>query len=153
METIGDSGLNCLDSEYKTPSRTLSVEDIIEKNNHNIMMIDIASSLNHAEFDEVKDCATTFEMWKKLKDIYGGDDNVKRAKVGILRGQFDQMKMREDEKIEKYVERIKASVSAIRSSGGNIEDKIVVSKVLKNLLPIYEIRVSYKKWDVIQIVI
>ena len=36
------------------------------------------------------------------------------------------MKMREDENIAKYVERIKASVSAIRALGGIIEDKIVV---------------------------
>ena len=33
-------------------------------------------------------------MWNKLKDIYGGDDNVKRAKAESLRGQFDQTKMR-----------------------------------------------------------
>ena len=37
-------------------------------------------------------------MWNKLKEIYGGDDNVRRAKAEILRGQFDQMKMREDER-------------------------------------------------------
>ena len=43
---------------------------------------------------------------------------MKIVKDKSLRGQFDQMKMREDENIEKYVERIKASVSAIRASGG-----------------------------------
>ena len=52
------------------------------------------------------------------------------------------MKMREDENIIKYVERIKASVSAIKASGEKIEDVIVVSKVLKTILPIYAIRVS-----------
>ena len=49
--------------------------------------------------------------------------------------------MREDEHIEKYVERIKASVSAIRESRGNIEDTTVASKVLRILLSIYAIRV------------
>ena len=105
------------------------------------MMIDIASTLNYVEFDEVKGCATTHDMWTKLKDIYGGDDNVKRVKVESLRGQFDQMKMRGDENVAKYVERIKASVSAIKASGGTNEDVIVVSKVLITLLPIYAIRV------------
>ena len=52
------------------------------------------------------------------------------------------MKMREDENITKYVERIKASISAIRASGGKIEDETNISKVLRTLLPIYEIRVS-----------
>ena len=82
------------------------------------MMIDIASSLNHIEFDEVKDCPTTFHMWKKVEEIFGGDDNVRRAKEKNLRGQFDQMKMREDENIVKYSERIKASVNAIKFLGG-----------------------------------
>ena len=81
-------------------------------------------------------------MWKKLKEIYGGDDNVRRAKAESLRGQFDQIKMRENENIAKYVERIKASVSAIKASGGKIEEEIVISKVLRTLLLIYAIRVS-----------
>ena len=52
------------------------------------------------------------------------------------------MRMREDENIAKYVERIKASVSAIRASGGKIEEETVISKVLRILLPIYVIIVS-----------
>ena len=62
-------------------------------------------------------------MWKNIAKIYGGDDNVRRAKA-------------------KYVERIKASVSAIKSSRGKIEDETVISKVLKILLLVYAIRVS-----------
>ena len=81
-------------------------------------------------------------MWIKLKEIYGGDDNVKRAKAKSLKGQFDQMKMREDENIAKYVEMIKASVSAIKASRGMIDDETIISKVLRTLLPIYAIRVS-----------
>ena len=87
------------------------------------------------------DFFVVIEIWKKSKEIYGGDDNVKRAKVESLRGQFDEMRMREDENIAKYVERIKESVSAIKDSRGKIEDEIVISKVLRTLLPIYAIRV------------
>ena len=49
--------------------------------------------------------------------------------------------MREDENIAKYVERIKESVHAIKASRGDIDDITIVSKVLRTLLPIYEIRV------------
>ena len=81
LATISDQSCKYLYTEYKTPTRTLSVEDIAEKKNHNIMMIDIASTLSYAKFDEVKDCKTAHEMWTKLKYIYGGDDNVRRAKA------------------------------------------------------------------------
>lgn len=36
------------------------------------------------------------------------------------------MKMREDENIEKYFERMKASVSEIKSYGGKFDDIIIV---------------------------
>ena len=107
LETIGDLGLNYLDTNYVSPTRTITVEEIIKKKNHNIMMIDIVSTLNYVEFDEVKDGGIAFEMWIKLKVIYGGDENARRAKVKSLRVHFDQMKMREDEKIAKYVKESK----------------------------------------------
>ena len=50
--------------------------------------------------------------------------------------------MREDENVAKYVERIKASVNAIRASRGEIKEETSVSKILRTFLPIYEIRVS-----------
>ena len=55
LATISDLGCKYLDTEYKTPIGTLSIEDIAEKKNHNIMMIDIAYALSYDEFDEVKE--------------------------------------------------------------------------------------------------
>ena len=88
LETTNDSGCNYMVTKYKTPTKTLLVEDIVEKKNDNIMMIDIPSTLNYVEFDEVKDYKIAYAMWNKLKDIYGGDDNVRRAKEKSLRGKF-----------------------------------------------------------------
>ena len=86
LASIGDTGLKYLDEKYVEPIGTLSVNDIDEKKTHNIMMIDIASALSYEKFDDIKDYKTTFEMWNKLKEIYGGDDNVRRAKPKSLRG-------------------------------------------------------------------
>ena len=49
-------------------------------------MIDIAYDLSYAEFDEVEDCKTAHEICTKFEDIYGGDDNVRRAKAESVRG-------------------------------------------------------------------
>ena len=86
LETINDSGMKYLNTQYKVLARIMIVEEIAKKKNHNIMMIDTASTLNYAKFYEVKGCAPTHEMWTKLKDLYGGDDNVKRDKTKSLRG-------------------------------------------------------------------
>ena len=88
LATINVSGCKYFVAEYKTLTGTLCVEDLAKKKSHNIMMIDIASALSYEEFDEVKDCKTAFAMWNKLKDIYGGDENVMRDKMESLRGHL-----------------------------------------------------------------
>ena len=62
LASIGDLGCKYLEEEYITPIGTLSVGDIVDKRNHNTMMIDIASTLSYEEFDEIKDYKTAFEM-------------------------------------------------------------------------------------------
>ena len=52
------------------------------------------------------------------------------------------MRMREDENVAKYVERMKASVNVIRESRGEIKEETIVSKIIKTFLSIYAIRVS-----------
>ena len=51
------------------------------------------------------------------------------------------MRMREDENVAKYVERVKANEIAIKASRGDIKDETIISKFLRKLLPIYVIRV------------
>ena len=89
LETIGDIGLKSWENKYVALFGPLSMDQIVKNKNHNIMMIDIAYTLSYDEFNELKYCPTTHEMWNKLKDIYEGDDNVRRAKPKSLRGQFD----------------------------------------------------------------
>ena len=89
LGTIGDIFLKFLDNQYVSTLDPLTMDQMVDKKNHNTMMIDISSALNYFEFDEVKDCPTAFDMWDELEKIYRGDDNVKRAKEKSLRGQFD----------------------------------------------------------------
>ena len=86
LASIGDTWLKYLEHEYIDPIGKLFVNDIVEKKTHNNMMIDIASSLSYEEFDEIKDCKFSHAMWNKLKEICGGDDNVRRAQAESLRG-------------------------------------------------------------------
>ena len=106
------------------------------------MMIDIYFPLNYATFDEVKNYTTDYDIWIYKKDVYGEYDSIRRDKAKSLRGQFDQIKMREYEKFAMYNHRIKAMVFAINASRGMIEDETLVSKFLKTILPTYAIRMS-----------
>ena len=81
-------------------------------------MLEIASTLSYAEYDDIKGCDIACEMLKALLDIYGGDQNVQRSKRESLKGKFDDMKMEEGENVAQYGVRMKEVVSTIRSLGG-----------------------------------
>ena len=104
-------------------------------------MLEIASTLSYAEFDDIKGCKYAFQMWEALSNIYGGDHNVQRAKRESLKGKFDEMRMEEGENIAQYASRIKEVVSVIRSANGTLDDETINRKVLRTLHPIYVIRV------------
>ena len=76
ISSINDVGIFYLEKKYMPQPKPMTMEKIKEAKDHNIMMIDIASSLNYSEFDEVKNCPSAFDMWEKLKKVFGGDKNV-----------------------------------------------------------------------------
>ena len=104
--------------------------------------MEIASSLSYAEFDDIEGLNSAKNMWDALDTIYGGDKNVQRAKSESLKGKFDDMRMEEGENIAQYIARIKEVVSAIKDVIGQIDDDIILRKVLRTLLPIYANRIS-----------
>jgi hypothetical protein len=49
-------------------------------------------------------CIVTLQriIWDKPQNVYEGDAKVKGAKLQTYRGQFEQLKMKEDEDITAY---------------------------------------------------
>ena len=62
-------------------------------------MLEIASALSYAEFDDIKSLDSANKIWDVLHTIYGGDMNFVRAKAESLRDKFDDMIMQEGENI------------------------------------------------------
>ena len=76
LGSIGDYAKTLITVEHVDPSGPLSADDLNKRKEHNHAMLEIASALNYAEFDDIKGCDTAFKMWKALTNIYGGDQNV-----------------------------------------------------------------------------
>ncbi|MDF3686078.1 hypothetical protein [Enterobacter hormaechei] len=73
LGSIGDYAQNSIITEHTDPAGAPTAEDMKNKQEHNQTMLEIASALSYAEFDDIKGCNTAFKMWKALSDIYGGD--------------------------------------------------------------------------------
>ena len=64
---------------------------------------------------------------------YEGDTKVKEAKLQTYRGQFEQLKMKEDENIAAYFLWVDETVNAIIGLWEKIEEFVIVQKVLRSL--------------------
>ena len=63
---------------------------------------------------------------KNEKCIYEGTSKVKESKLQTYKGQFENLKMKEEENIAEYILRVNEIVNAIRGIGGEIKEKEVI---------------------------
>jgi hypothetical protein len=95
----------------------------------------LLNGLSETIFTKVEHCKSAKEIWEKLRNIYEGDSKVKATKLQTYRGQFEQLKIKEDENIAAYFLRVVETVNEIIGLGKEIKESIIVQKVLR-FLPI-----------------
>jgi hypothetical protein len=93
----------------------------------------LLNGLSDIVFTKVAHCKPAKEIWDKLQNIYEGDSKVKAAKLQTYRGQFEQLKMKEDEDIAAYFLQVDETMNAIIGLGEEIEESVIVQKVLRSL--------------------
>jgi hypothetical protein len=67
-------------------------------------------------------CSSAKDIWDKIKNIYEGDSKFKKTKLQTYRGQFEQLKMKEDENITTYFLRVDETMNAIIGLGEEIDE-------------------------------
>ena len=102
----------------------------------------ILSALINNVFTKVMKCTSAKQAWDKLKIIYEGASKVKESKLQTYKGQFENLKMREEENIGEYLLCVDEVVNSIRGLGGKLKEKEVVSKILRTLPMRYDSKVS-----------
>jgi hypothetical protein len=87
-------------------------------------------------------CASTKEIWDKLKNVYEGDTKVKSAKLQSYISQFESLKMEESEDIAIYFLRIDEVVNTMRGLGEIVNNNIIVQKVFRSLPARFDSKIS-----------
>jgi hypothetical protein len=98
----------------------------------------ILAALARTIASKVMGSSTAKEVWDKLKNIYKGDPKVKHFKLQRHREEFENLKMNEKEDIATYLLRVDEVVNAIRGLGEELDESLVVQKVLRSLLLKYD---------------
>jgi ubiquinone biosynthesis protein Coq4 len=81
-------------------------------------------------------------MWDKLNVIYEGDRKIKKAKLQTYRTQFENLKMKEEENIVEYLQRVDEVVNSIKVLGEELKDQPIVQKILRSLPMRYDSNIS-----------
>ena len=71
---------------------------------------------------KVLTCKSAKELWDKLETIYAGDSKVNMEKIQYLKVQYESLKMKDEENISVYIERIENLVNAIKILGVEVPD-------------------------------
>jgi hypothetical protein len=99
-------------------SQVLSSKDEkIEFNFNTKAMNAILSGLAEKEFVKFMHLESAKEMWEKIITNYEVNEKVMDAKLQTYRLQFQQLKMKDDETIEKYFPIIEKIVNAMKGPG------------------------------------
>lgn len=105
-------------------------------------MCAILGGLIGTDFVKVMHYKSAKEIWDKLKNIYEGDDKVKKAKIQTHKRRFEQLTMKEEEDNAGYLQRVDEVVNTMRGLGEVIEESKVVEKVLRSLPTRFDSKVS-----------
>ncbi|KAK1409296.1 hypothetical protein QVD17_35822 [Tagetes erecta] len=72
---------------------------------------------------------TAKELWDSLKSRYVGVDRVKKARLRILKSEFEALHMKDGETIDEYAAKISGMVSKFSSVGSTLDDQELVRKL------------------------
>jgi hypothetical protein len=97
------------------------------------LLILFLGGLVRSMYVKVMHCDSAKDIWDKLQNVYEGDAKVKGAKLQTYRGQFEQLKMKEDEDIATYFLRVDEIVNVIKGLGEEVKEPVIVQKVLRSL--------------------
>ena len=83
---------------YTVPTVLPTNDKAVKLNQNNSKATNsLLNGLCELVYTKVIDCKSAKDIWDKLQNIYEGDSKVKEAKLQTYRGQFEQLKMKEDE--------------------------------------------------------
>ncbi|GAA0169317.1 hypothetical protein LIER_23834 [Lithospermum erythrorhizon] len=84
-------------------------------------------------FEQILDRSNAKLVWDSLKKKFGGNERVKKATRNVLRREFELLEMNKGETVDDYCGRVTAISNKLRSNGEDINDTMIVEKILRTL--------------------
>ncbi|KAG8482698.1 hypothetical protein CXB51_024274 [Gossypium anomalum] len=117
-------------------------QHVDERTKRHKAMSCIQNCVSDVIFTRIMACETPKQAWDKLKEEFQGTERTRQQQLLNLRREFENLKMKEEETVKKYSDRIMAVVNSIRLLGEQFDEARMVEKVLSTLPERYEAKIS-----------
>jgi transposase InsO family protein len=84
-------------------------------------------------FPRIMRAKTSKEAWSILQQEFEGDSKVRTVKLQSLKRDYENERMKENESLNEYFNRLSELVNQMKSHGDTIEDRRIVDKILISL--------------------
>ncbi|KAK2399809.1 hypothetical protein QL285_049575 [Trifolium repens] len=84
-------------------------------------------------FEKIADSETAKAAWDTLIRCYGGDASVKKVKLQSLRKQYENLNMKNNEKVPEYISRMILITNEMKACGETLSEQVIIEKVLRSL--------------------
>ena len=102
-------------------------------------------ALNEDDLIRIIYCISAYEIWQHLLVTHEGTSQVKRAKIDLLRSQYESFKMQDNESIDDMITKFTKITNALSSLGDDISNNQKVCKVIRALPSSWEIKATTLK--------
>ncbi|KAK5774741.1 uncharacterized protein LOC108477637 [Gossypium arboreum] len=102
----------------------------------------IQNSVSNVIFTRIMACKSLKQAWNKMKEEFQWTERTRQQQLLNLRRDFENLKMKEEETVKQYSDRIMAVVNNIRLLGGQFSEVRIVEKVISTLPERYEAKIS-----------
>ena len=105
----------------------------------------LTQALNEDDLSRIINCKSAFEVWNVLIVTHEGTSQVKRSKIDLLRSQYENFYMLENESIDDMLTRFTKITNALSSLGDTIDNDQKIRKVIRALPKAWEVKATTLK--------
>ncbi|XP_074323653.1 uncharacterized protein LOC141660557 [Apium graveolens] len=93
----------------------------------------IIQGVDESTFEKISNAKTAKDAWEILQKSFQGVEKVKKVRLQVLRGEFENLKMKSSENIGEFVTRLKTVTNEMKRNGESLDDVRVIEKLLRSL--------------------
>ncbi|XP_074345106.1 uncharacterized protein LOC141684164 [Apium graveolens] len=93
----------------------------------------IIQGVDESTFEKISEAKTSKQAWEILQKSFQGVKKVKKVRLQVLRGEFENLKVKSSENIGEFVTRLKTVTNEMKRNGESLDDVRVMEKLLRSL--------------------